>query len=200
EEHRIACDKQANFQKGIDLMEAGYAQDELLMFIDKRFINGKYARNPRNLADAMAGLPYAYGVHFLGVWQSYARCSKLDCLPHPRFQLFETVQSIWNKSRKSKRPVLEFFYEQITALPKSKRVKQVDPITGEEFDADAANPIRADLLKFWSIWKLAIQKSLEASLEEQRVPYLICANFTVCQRDPKSSLYMVLSEIEEAKS
>jgi chromosome segregation ATPase len=46
EEHRIACDKQEQFQKRIDQMEAGYAQDELLMFIDKRFINGKYARDP----------------------------------------------------------------------------------------------------------------------------------------------------------
>jgi hypothetical protein len=199
-EHRMACEKQEQFQKGIDRMEAGYAQDELLMFIDKRFIKGKYGRNPRNLADAMAGLPFAYGVHFLGVWQSYARCSKLDCQPHPRFQQFETIQSIWKKSRKSKHPVLEFFHEQISALPKSKKVKKNDPITGEEFDADGENPIRAELLKFWPIWKLAIQRSLETSIDEERVPYLICANFTVCQRDPKSPLYMVLGEIEKAKS
>ena len=125
--HRIACDEQSQFQKEIDLMEAGFAQDELLRFIDKRFINGKYARNPRNLADAMAGLPWAYGVHFLGVWQSYARCTKIDCPPHPRFQLFETIQSIWKKSRKSKLPVPEFFYQQVTALPKTKTVKKLDP-------------------------------------------------------------------------
>jgi hypothetical protein len=199
-EHRIACDKQEQFQKGIDQMEAGYAQDELLMFIYKRFIKGKYARNPRNLADAMAGLPFAYGVHFLGVWQSYARCSKLDCPPHPRFQLFETVKSTWKKSRKSKRPVLEFFHEQITALRKSTRIKKIDPITGEEFEGDAENWIRSNLLNYWPIWSLAIQKSLESSVEEERVPYLICANFTICQRDPKSTLYMVLGAIEKAKS
>jgi hypothetical protein len=195
-EHRTACDKQEQFQKGIDQMEAGYAQDELLMFIDKRFIKGRYARNPRNLADAMAGLPFAYGVHFLGVWQSYARCSKLDCPPHPRFQLFETVQSIWKKSRKSKRPVLEFFHEQIAALPKSTRIKKMDPMTGEEFEGDAENWIRSELLNRWPIWSLAIQKSLESSVEEERVPYLICANFTTIQRDPKTSVLMVLGVAE----
>jgi len=44
--------EQQGIEKKLDQMEAGFAQDQLLMFIDKRFIKGKYARNPRNLADA----------------------------------------------------------------------------------------------------------------------------------------------------
>jgi hypothetical protein len=195
--HRIACDEQDQFQMKIDLMEAGFAQDELLRFIDKRFINGKYARNPRNLADAMAGLPWAYGIHFLGVWQSYARCAKIDCPPHPRFQLFETIQSIWKKSRKSKLPILEFFYQQVTALPKTKTVKKIDPMTEEEFDDQAENWIRSHLLNLWPIWSLAIQKSLESPTPEDRVPFLVCAYFTIIQRDPKSSVYMVLGTSEK---
>lgn len=199
-EHRIACDEQDQFQKKIDLMEAGFAQDELLRFIDKRFINGKYGRNPRNFADAMAGLPWAYGVHFLGVWQSYARCTKIDCPPHPRFQLFETIQSIWKKSRRSKLPVLEFFYQQVTALPKTKTVKKIDPMTEKEFEDQAENWIRSHLLNSWPIWRLAIQKSLESPTEEDRVPFLICANFTIIQRDPKTSVLLVLGATQKIEN
>jgi len=71
--------EQQAIEKKLDHMEAGFAQYQLLMFIDKRFINGNYARNPRNLADAMAGLPFTHDVHFMGVWQSYVRCSNLPC-------------------------------------------------------------------------------------------------------------------------
>jgi hypothetical protein len=198
--HRTACNEQDQFQSRIDLMEAGFAQDELLRFIDKRFINGKYARNPRNLADAMAGLPWAYGIRFLGVWQSYARCTKIDCPPHPRFQLFETIQSIWKISRKSKLPVLEFFFQQITALPKTKTVKKIDPMTEEEFEDQAENWIRSHLLDLWPIWSLAIERSLEPPVEQDRLPFLICANFTKVQSDPKTSVLLVLGATEKAET
>ena len=189
-EHEVACKAQDDFQQKLDRMEAGFAQDELLVFIDKRFINGGYARNPRNLADAMAGLPFTYGVHFMGVWQSYVRCSKLDCSPHHRFQVFETIQSIWKKSHKSKLPTVEFFYQEILALPKT--VKIVDPITKKESENKTKNGVRSYLLNYWPIWRLAIEKSLESPVEQDRMPFLICANFTNVQKDPKTSIYMVL--------
>jgi hypothetical protein len=194
--HRSACDDQARFQNEIDLMEAGFAQDELLKFIDKRFVKGKYARNPRNLADAIAGLPWAYGIHFLGAWQSYARCSKIDCPPHPRFQLFETIQSIWNKSRKSTLPLLEFFQHEISTLQKTKTVKKLDPITGEEFNDKELNWVRHTLENDWPIWKLAIRKSFEFQVEIERVPFLICANFTKVQQDPRTPVALVLGETD----
>jgi len=192
--HRSACDDQARFQNEIDLMEAGFAQDELLKFIDKRFIKGKYARNPRNLADAIAGLPWAYGIHFLGAWQSYARCSKIDCSPHPRFQLFETIQSIWNKARKSTIPLLEFFQQEISTLQQTRAVKKLDPITGEEFNDKELNWVRHTLENDWPIWKLAIRKSFEFQVEIERVPFLICANFTKVQQDPGTAVVLVLGE------
>jgi hypothetical protein len=195
-----ACSAQQAIEKKLDQMEAGFAQDELLMFIETRFIKGKYARSPRNLADAMAGLPYTQGVHFMGVWQSYARCSKLDCVPHHRFQLFETIQSIWKKSKKSKLPPLEFFHQEITALPKTVVSKTVDPLTKKEVSDKTENGVRSYLLNYWPIWNLAIQKSLESSVEPERVPFLICANFTLVQRDPKTSVYMVLGAAEKIKN
>ncbi len=179
-------------------MEAGFAQDELLMFIDSRFIKGRYARNPENLANAIAGLPFTYGVNFMGVWQSYARCSKLNCSPHHRFQVFETIQSIWKKSHKSKLPTLEFFYQEIAALPKT--IKLVDPITKKESENKTENGVRSYLLNYWPIWRLAIEKSLESPVEQDRTPFLICANFTNVQKDPKTSVYMVLGATEKTKS
>lgn len=194
-EHAAACKAQQDFQKKLDLMEAGFAQDELLMFIDSRFIKGRYARNPENLAHAIAGLPFTYGVNFMGVWQSYARCSKLYCSPHHWFQLFETIQSIWKKSQKSKLPTVEFFYQEIVALPKT--VKIVDPTTKKESEDKAENTIRSNLLNFWPIWSLAIEKSLESPVEKERMPFLICSNFTVVQRDPKTSVLLVLGATEK---
>lgn len=194
------CAMVRNLGYKLDEIEAGFAQDELLMFIDKRFINGGYARNPENLANAIAGLPFTPTVHFMGAWQSYVRCSKLHCPPHHRFQLFETVQSIWKKSEKSKLPTAEFFYREITALPKTSVTKAMDPITNEAFEKKAENSVRADLMNFWPIWNLAIKRSLESPVETDRMPFVICSNFTVIQRDPRTSVALVLAAQERTEN
>ena len=192
--YEIACKEQQAIEMKLDQMEAGFAQDELLMFVEKRFLKGRYARNPLNLADAMAGLPYSHGVHFMGVWQSYARCSKLPSLSHHHFQVFETVQSIWKKSQRSKLPTVEFFYQEITALPKTVIVKTIDPVTNKESKNKSENGTRSDLLKYWPLWSLAIKKSLESPVETERMPFVIGSNFTKVQRDPKTSVYLVLGD------
>ena len=194
-----ACALQRDIAKKLDEMEAGYAQDQLLMFIKTRFIEGKkkYARNPENLANAIAGLPLCPTIPFMGAWQSYVRCSKLDCEPHHQFQIFEKLQSTWRKSRKSEVPLLEFFRQEITALAKTKMVKKVDPITGEEFDDKALNMIRYLLVDNWPVWALAIRKSFEFQVEIERVPFMICANFTKVQRDPGTSVALVLGATEK---
>ena len=188
------CRIQRDLAKKLDEIEAGYAQDELLMFIKTRFIKPKkkYARKPENLANAIAGLPLTSTVPFMGAWQSYLRCSKLHYDPHYRFQLFETIQAIWKRSRKSKLPLLEFFREEISALQKTVTVKKVDPITGEEFEDKTLNMVRYTLVNDWPIWSLAISKSFEFQVEIERVPFLICANFTKVQRDPGTSVALVL--------
>jgi hypothetical protein len=194
-----ACALQRDIAKKLDEMEAGYAQDELLVFIKTRFIEKKkkYARSSENLANAIAGLPLCPTIPFMGAWQSYVRCSKLDCEPHHRFQIFEMLQSTWRKSRKSEVPLLEFFRQEIAALPKTKIVKKVDPITGEEFDDKDLNMIRYVLVNDWPIWALAIRKSFEFQVEIERVPFMICANFTKVQRDPGTSVALVLGATEK---
>ena len=56
----------ATLEATLDDQEASYAQHEMCGFIRRR----KYAHSPRNLAHAMAGLPY------LGSWQSFRRCGE----------------------------------------------------------------------------------------------------------------------------
>jgi hypothetical protein len=188
ETYEAACREQQAIEKRLDQMEAGFAQDQLLMFIDKRFINGKYARNPRNLADAMAGLPFTHDVHFMGAWQSYARCSKLRCSlwQHHRFQVFETIQSIWKKSQTSKLPLEEFFHQEIMAMQEKVVRKTVDPVTQEEERNRVENGVRSYLLDNWPIWSRAIRKSLETPVESERMAFVITSNFTKVQREPQT--------------
>jgi hypothetical protein len=199
-EYDGACAAQRELEKRLDQMEACFAQDELLKFIETRLIKGRYARNPRNLADAMAGLPYTQGVRFMGAWQSYARCSKLPCSPHFRFQVFETIQSIWKKAHKSKLPTVDFFHQEVTALPKIVALKTVDQLTEKEVENKVGNTARSHLLDNWAIWNLAIKKSLASQVEPERMPFLICANFTEVQKDPKTSVAIVLGAAENTKN
>jgi hypothetical protein len=187
-------------EKKLEQMEAGFAQDELLMFIGKRFINGRYARSPRNLADAMAGLPYTQGVHFMGTWQSYARCSKLYCPPHHQSQLFETIQSIWKKLQKSKLPPVEFFHQEITTLPRTVVLDTVDPVTKKEVQSKSENLVRSSILEYWPIWSLAIEKSLASPVEAERMPFVIFCNFKKVQSDPKTYVHLVLGTTEKTEN
>jgi hypothetical protein len=175
-------------------MEGAYAQDEILMFIDVRFIRPKkkYARTPCNLANAMAGLPFVHNVPFMGAWQSYVRCSKLPCPPQHWFQVFDTLQRIWKKSQSSALSTAEFFYQKINALPKTTAVKATDPFTNEQSRNKEQNLVRSEFLDKWPVWELAIKKSLGSEVEPDRIPFLICANFTVLLQDPKTATTLVL--------
>jgi hypothetical protein len=97
-------------------------------------------------------------------------------------------------------PLLEFFQQEITALSKNKMVKKVDPITGEEFEDKVLNMVRYVLVNDWPIWALAIRKSFEFQVEIERVPFMICANFTKVQRDPGTSVARVLGTTEKNKN
>lgn len=69
-------DKERDLRNDLTAKEAAFAQTELAEFIAKE----KYARNPLQLANVMAGLPHL-------TWeQSYTRCSKLKCTGWPNFQ------------------------------------------------------------------------------------------------------------------
>jgi hypothetical protein len=136
----------------------------------------------------------------MGAWQSYVRCSKLPCPPHHHFRLFETIQSIWKKSQKSKLPLVEFFYQEIAALPKTVVLNTVDPVTQKEERNKSENGVRSYLMDNWPIWSLAIEKSLASPVEPERVPFVISSNFKKVQSDPKTSVALVLGATEKTKN
>ncbi|HKI00100.1 MAG TPA: hypothetical protein VJ999_13415 [Candidatus Sulfotelmatobacter sp.] len=190
---------QQSLQEKLDRMEAGYAQDELLMFIEKRFIKGKYARTPLNLANAMAGLPYSQGVPFMGVWQSYVRCSNLSCSvwPHHRFRVFETIESLWKGSQKSGIAPVKFFQQGIRGLPRTVLLKTPESLAHGVEQKRSENFLRSYLADNWKYLRLAIIRSLESPpVETERMPYIIGTNFARIQRDPKTAVDLVLAAAE----
>lgn len=151
-------------------MEAAFAQDELLVFIKK----SKYALHPLNLANAMAGLPYGIGVPFLGVWQSHARCSRIESpgWPSYRYQIFEKIESMWEQSKFSSISPVEFCRQQIAALPKT--VWQTHPIMGSQ---KVDNYVRTHLCENWWYLQRAIEKSLQPNDDPRPMHFIISSNF-----------------------
>jgi hypothetical protein len=168
-------------------MEAAYSQDELLMFITK----AKYALNPLNLANAMAGLPNAIDVPFLGAWQSHARCSKLDCSePYSfHYELFETIQSIWERSKSSSSPLFEFFALEVKALPKT--VVTTHPTMGTN---RVDNYVRAKLCENWWYLQRAIERSLQAKDDPRPMHFIIASNFDKIIAEPRTYLDSALAK------
>jgi hypothetical protein len=160
--------------------EAAFAQDELLVFIKK----GKYALHPLNLANAMAGLPYAIDVPFLGVWQSHARSSKLECSGWPsyRYQVFETIESIWDRSKRSSISPIEFFQQEIKALPKTVQTR----VPGETKFQRTENYVRAYLSENWWFLQRAIQRGLQPNDDPRPMHFIISSNFDKLVNEPRT--------------
>jgi hypothetical protein len=182
----IAEKEEEAIEKELLEMESAFAQDELLTFI-----KGKYANNPLNLANAMAGLPYAIDVPFLGAGQSHARCSQLKCpgWPSYHYQVFEIIQSIWETSEHSTLPTLEFFRQQIRSLPKT--VIQTDPTMGRH---KCDNYVRAYLSENWWDLERAIKVSLETKNDPRPMYFVIAANLDVFVGQPKTLADVALAK------
>jgi hypothetical protein len=178
-------------------IQAGFAQDQLLEFIKTRFIKGRYAKTPINVANAMAGLPsYNWGP-FLGAWYSYGRCSKLECenWPHFAFQVFKTIQKIWSsyQQRPSIPSAVEFFREQIRALPKLVRSMTAQSQKLAHSRKRIANPVRAHLVDKWIDLQLALEQSLIVSVEPERMPFIIGTHFSKVQLEPKTAVDKIIA-------
>jgi hypothetical protein len=184
----IAERKEEEIEKELLDMESAFAQEQLLVFI----MRGKYALDPWNLAKAMAGLPYAIEIPFLGASQSHARCSALQSpgWPSYRYQVFETIQSIWETSEHSTLPTtLEFFRQQIRSLPKV--VVQTHPTMGK-YKCD--NFVRAYLSDNWWDLERAIKASLETKNDPRPLYFIIAANLDIFVGQPKTLADVALAK------
>jgi hypothetical protein len=181
-------------------IQAGFAQDELLKFIKTRLIDGRHAKNPLNLANAMAGLPsYSWGP-FLGVWYSYGQCSKLKCQKWPlfSFQVFKTIEKMWSlyQRKPSSISAVEFFRQQIRALRKTVRPKATKSCELSPDPKRVANPVRAQLVEKWVDLQLALELSLESPVEPERMPFVIGTHFAKIQMEPKTAVDKIIASAQ----
>jgi hypothetical protein len=180
--------------------EAGFAQRELLKFIRSR----KYAYNPLNLANAMAGLRcHTFNAMrvYAGCWQSYARCSKLECAiwPNYQFQRFEIIRSIWNRRHQYAQlsPVELFRLEilKLTRIAKLQTERFSLRITLAERKKIVNGFVRDNFIDEFRNLRLAIEDGLQCNHVE-RIPFLILAHFTKSLGQPNNAVERVLVAAE----
>lgn len=187
DQSRATTEMQLNLENELVNEEAAYAQDQLLIFIGKR----KYAFHPLNLANATAGLPFAIGVPFMGVWQSHARCSKMKCpgWPNYRYEVLKTIESAWESYSSSTKPITEAFESKIRGLPRI--VFQEHPQMGR---LKIENYVRTFLCENWWHLQRAIKKSLETKDDPRPPFFVIASNLDKFVAEPKTHADLAVAE------
>jgi hypothetical protein len=157
-ELRCATELEQTLEKQLGEQEVTFAQAELVRILAE----GRCARNPLKLANAMAGLS------FITARVSYDRCSKIKPTGWPKFdfQVFRKIESIWNlRDRYPSLSPVQLYRQEISKLPRTVRRNK------------AQNPLRARLADHFGCLKLAIGQSLGSGVPSDRVPFLITSNF-----------------------
>ena len=184
---RITTEAQLQLENQVLDEEAAYAQDELLAFI----LKDKYGFHPLNLANAVAGLPFAIGVPFMGAWQSHARCSKIKApgWPYYIYEVFKTIESSWKEASSSTKPVIEVFERKIRALPKTlvQEHSQMRPRKVENY-------ARRFLCENWFHLQRAIRKSLETKDDLRPTFFVIASNLNKFVDEPKTQADLAVAE------
>jgi len=190
--HRLKV-AEGNLEDELANAEAAFAQEQLLEFIKEK----KYALHPFNLANAMAGLPYATGVEFLGVWVSRERCAKIECpfWPNLDYQVFETIEKIWNDKSISVFSPVDFFRQRIAALPKTRKATIPQERAIRRKKKRVPNSVRQHLADHFFYLEQAIDKSLKSVDEDSRpMPFIILSNFGEILAKPRTAVDQVLAE------
>lgn len=164
----------------LEEQEAYYAQTELLKFIH----SGKYAHNPRNLAQAMAGLPE------VSCWYSFQQCEKTpsplwpmqpDEIPTLYYRIFQLIEESYN--RRNKEP-----YRQFIDIVRD-RVRAIPPL----------NDLRTNLKPDWRYLRRAVVETDLIGVPSGAAPYRILAAFVRMRAEPRSYEENTLAEIEAAE-
>jgi hypothetical protein len=183
----IAEKEEEEIEKELLAMESAFAQDQLVLFITK----GKYALDPWNLAKAMAGLPYAIEIPFLGAMQSHARCAALSCPAWPsyRYQIFETIRCCWERSEHSTLSPADVLQNEIRNLPKV--IMQTHPTMGRH---KCENYVRSYLCENWWDLQRAVELSLKTADDPRPMHFTIAANLDLCIGQPKTMADVALAK------
>ena len=148
--------------------ESYVSRSELLDFL----LSGRYAITPRNIANALAGLPWMR-------WrQSYVRCSRMSFNePRLQYRVFEAISRIWSRvPEESKRPSIEFFQAELLRLPKK------------------SGYIRQFLCDNWRDLKLAIGECLTSRQPPTSTPFVLTSIFMRNVTRQKTAAERILME------
>ena len=151
--------------------EAYVYRSELLDFLR----SGRYAVNPNNLANALAGLP-------LMKWrQSFLRCSGMPHnLPRSAYSIFEVLAEIWGRrSKEFEELPLEFFRAEVLKLSK------------KEFGYT-----REFLYEHWRDLRLAIEECWRSKYPPGQIPFVFASTFLRNATRQKDAAERILSDQE----
>ena len=171
--NRLTIERDALDKKSLT-QEAYVYASELLDFLH----SGRRAVNPKNVANAVAGLP------MMGWRQSHLRCSRMP-LDQPRlhYKVLEVILKMWKRHRgESKESLIEFFKARLPKVPKK------------------LGYTRDFLLGNWRDLRLALAECLSREHEGGETPYVLTSIFmrnTGKQKDPFEGM---LAEQEKLKA
>ena len=152
--------------------EAYFYPAELLDFLHSR----RYAVEPRNLANALAGLPNMR-------WrQSYSRCSKMpyDSETHRWYRVFVTIEEIWkHRSAEPAQAPVEFFRAGLLSLTKKHGY------------------VREFLRENWRDLRFAIDECWKSNPSRPSVPFTIASLFVRNVTQQKRPIERILAEQEK---
>jgi hypothetical protein len=186
----LARDTERKLTEELRNKEAGLAQAELLDYITKK----KYARDPRGLANAMAGLPD------LGWPQSHERCSKMTCSQWPafQFQIVEILATIWNRRCSyPELPIVQLFRQEIDTLSKTVMTIYQPFRDSPAIKTKKENPLRAHLADNWRNLRLALEEVVGLETHPDRMPFLIASRFAKNLAKPRTPQDLVLTAREK---
>jgi hypothetical protein len=187
DQSRLTTETQASLENDVIDEESAYAQDQLLAFIRK----GKYAFHPLNLANAVAGLPWANEVPFMGVWQSHARClkSKAPGWSSYRYEVFKTIETVCEQASPSSEVITQALEKRIKTLPRM--AKHDHPQIGSQ---KIENYTRVFLCENWWYLQRAIKKSLETTDDPRPLHFIIVSNLDKFIGEPKTQADLAIAQ------
>ncbi|OGV74397.1 MAG: hypothetical protein A3B82_00050 [Methylophilales bacterium RIFCSPHIGHO2_02_FULL_57_10] len=166
-----AKSERETLEKKLQEQEAFFAQNELLKFLKDR----RYAFTPRNLANAIAGLPH------IGWRQSFRSCARVPCpvAVSIHYEVFKAVvYTLRFGTPSTSKAALRLFRNEVPNLPR-KHAR-----------------VRAYLSQNWLHMKEAIEECWKSRSHPGAFPYRLAALFAKSQARPRTALDRVLAAIE----
>jgi hypothetical protein len=175
----LACELQGLLDK-LQKQEAQFARTELFRFVRAK----KYELNPRNLANAVAGLPV------IGWQQSVRRCKRLSvvCGMSIQFLVFRFLRKVLIRlSPGSQLETEHGLRQEITKLLPKRHLKKLSE------DSRVASYLDEN----WTALETAIRDSWSSASQSRELAYLLTAAFLRNRFKTTSELERVLAELKQ---